>query len=50
MVYKNGKTIGIGRGLNASMNGNPIGTVISFMGRIAPEGYLICDGTGVRGW
>ena len=23
----------------------PIGTIISFMGNIAPEGYFICDGS-----
>ena len=26
-------------------DGNPTGTVISFMGTAAPEGYLACDGT-----
>ena len=26
-------------------DGNPTGTVISFMGTTAPEGYLACDGT-----
>lgn len=25
-------------------DGNPIGTVISFLGLTAPEGYLVCDG------
>lgn len=25
-------------------NGNPVGTVISFAGSIAPTGYMICDG------
>lgn len=24
---------------------NPVGTIISFMGTIAPEGFLICDGS-----
>lgn len=24
---------------------NPVGTIISFMGIIAPEGYLVCDGS-----
>lgn len=24
---------------------NPVGTIISFMGLVAPNGYLICDGT-----
>ena len=26
-------------------DGSPVGTVISFMGKTAPSGYLICDGT-----
>lgn len=26
-------------------DGNPIGSIISYMGFTAPEGYLICDGT-----
>lgn len=26
-------------------DGNPIGTIISYMGKAAPEDYLICDGT-----
>ena len=25
-------------------DGNPVGTVISFLGQTAPEGYLVCDG------
>ncbi len=25
-------------------DGNPIGTVISFIGRTSPDGYLVCDG------
>lgn len=28
----------------AGPDGNPIGTVISYLGRTAPGGYLICDG------
>lgn len=31
-------------GGGASGESNPIGTVISFMGTSAPEGYLVCDG------
>lgn len=31
--------INVGGGLN------PIGTIINFMGTIAPDGYLFCDGT-----
>ena len=26
-------------------DGNPIGTILSYMGKTAPYGYLICDGT-----
>lgn len=26
-------------------DGSPVGTVISYMGKTAPTGYLICDGT-----
>lgn len=26
-------------------DGNPVGTIISYMGTIAPQDYLICDGT-----
>lgn len=29
----------------AGPDGNPIGTVISFLGTSAPEDYLVCDGT-----
>ncbi len=28
-------------------NGNPVGTVISFAGPVAPTGYIICDGSSV---
>ena len=28
----------------AGPDGNPVGTVISYMGLTAPEGYLVCDG------
>lgn len=28
----------------AGSDGNPIGTIISFMGHVAPKDYLICDG------
>lgn len=28
----------------AGPDGNPVGTVISFMGTSAPEDYLVCDG------
>lgn len=28
----------------AGPDGNPIGTIISFMGTSAPDGYLVCDG------
>ena len=28
-----------------SVDGNPVGTIISFMGKNAPLGYLSCDGT-----
>ena len=27
---------------------NPVGNIISFMGTIAPSGYLICDGAEVN--
>lgn len=30
---------------SSSLSGNPIGTIISFMGKTAPDDYLICDGT-----
>lgn len=29
----------------SSSGGNPIGTIISFMGKTAPNGYLACDGS-----
>lgn len=29
----------------AGPDGNPIGTIISYMGKTAPEDYLICDGS-----
>ena len=29
----------------AGPDGNPIGTIISFMGRTAPRDYLVCDGS-----
>ena len=41
--YFNGELIGGSRG-PAGPDGNPIGTVISFMGTAAPEDYLVCDG------
>ena len=28
-----------------SSDGNPVGTIISFMGKTAPQGYLKCDGS-----
>jgi hypothetical protein len=31
--------------LSATGGGNPVGTIISFMGTSAPTNYLICDGT-----
>lgn len=31
-------------GSSGSGDGAPIGNIISFMGTIAPEGYLVCDG------
>jgi len=32
-------------GLEIDNGLNPVGTIISFMGTIAPEGFLICDGS-----
>ena len=29
---------------SSSLSGNPIGTIISFMGKATPDNYLICDG------
>lgn len=42
--YYNGELIGGPRG-PAGPDGNPIGTVISFMGTSAPKDYLACDGS-----
>lgn len=36
---------GSGGGGDSSGSGNPVGTVISFLGLTAPAGYLVCDGT-----
>lgn len=41
-IVLNGESLDI-RG-SAGPDGNPIGTVISFMGVMAPNDYLICDG------
>ena len=40
-IVSGGKTLVIPSG---DGGGNPIGTVISFMGTSAPDGYLVCDG------
>lgn len=41
----NGQTIEIGGSRGpAGPDGNPIGTIISYMGLTAPKDYLICDG------
>jgi len=40
----NGKAIGIPPRGPAGPDGNPIGTVISYLGRTAPKDYLVCDG------
>lgn len=40
----NGKVIGIPPRGPAGPDGNPIGTVISYLGRTAPKDYLVCDG------
>lgn len=33
---------------NSTGGNNPTGTIISFMGLVAPEGYLICDGSEIN--
>ncbi|MEY8389144.1 phage tail protein [Oscillospiraceae bacterium 38-13] len=43
VTYGCGGTQGPGGG-TPGVDGNPVGTVISFLGRTAPEGYLVCDG------
>lgn len=42
-VYVKGTPIEIPSG-PAGPDGNPIGTVINYMGMTAPKGYLVCDG------
>lgn len=43
-AYYKGQPIFGSRG-PAGPDGNPIGTIISFMGLTAPKDYLVCDGT-----
>lgn len=43
-IVSNGKTIKLLPRGPAGPDGNPIGTVISYMGVSAPKDYLICDG------
>lgn len=44
-IYADGTMVEvIGERGPAGPDGNPIGTVISFMGSAAPEDYLVCDG------
>lgn len=43
-VYYHGKPV-IGQRGPAGPDGNPIGTVISVMGKSVPDGYLPCDGS-----
>lgn len=43
-AYYKGKIILGSRG-PAGPDGNPIGTIISFMGTSAPDDYLVCDGS-----
>lgn len=42
-IIIDGKEVELPAG-GSSGGGNPIGTVISFLGRTAPSGYLVCDG------
>lgn len=41
-IIINGVPVEVG---TAGPDGNPIGTIISFMGTIAPADYLVCDGS-----
>lgn len=41
----NGKMIEFPPRGPAGPDGNPIGTIISYMGKVAPDDYLICDGS-----
>lgn len=43
-IFFHGRSL-IGERGPAGPDGNPIGTVISFMGKTAPKDYLICDGS-----
>ena len=44
-IYADGTMVEVlGERGPAGPDGNPIGTVISFMGSAAPEDYLVCDG------
>ena len=44
-IYADGTMVEVlGERGPAGPDGNPIGTVISFMGSTAPEDYLVCDG------
>lgn len=45
-VFSNGKALGLPVGPRgpAGPDGNPIGSIISYMGLTAPKDYLICDG------
>lgn len=44
-IVSNGEWIQIPPRGPAGPDGNPIGTIISYMGLAAPDAYLICDGT-----
>lgn len=43
-IYSSGKMLQIPPRGPAGPDGNPIGTVISYMGQVSPKNYLVCDG------
>lgn len=43
-IYSNGEMLQVPPRGPAGPDGNPIGTIISYMGLTAPKDYLICDG------
>ncbi len=38
-------TLGADMTLNSGPAGNPIGTILAYVGQMAPGGYLMCDGS-----